>query len=276
MAWYNLRWKIPYIWTLHLAPIPCDPIHRVMTSYGYKAIAISREVGEFLKDGLKVPEKDIIYILSGVDESQLVPASVEEKAKAQEQLGIPPGKVVIALHSRIAPVKNHEAVVEAVSKLTLEERRRLVIVCSGEKCGDYYEKIQKMIEERDISDCFRFCGWVSAREILSSADALMLPSLQEGFPLNCIEAMFMRVPVIRTKTAGYDDMRAYCVGMEDTTSEIVLKHVRRVLSGEYLSKERTERAEAFVHEQCTVKAMAERTAAVYEDVLKRQKRIGVK
>ena len=146
----------------------------------------------------------------------------------------------------------------------------MVIVCSGEQCGDYYEKIQKRIEELRIGDSFRFCGWVTAREILSSADALMLPSLQEGFGLNCIEAMFMRIPVLRTQTAGYHDMRDYCVGMEDASSETVLKYIRRVLLGDALSQERTERAEAFVHEQCTVKVMTEHTVAVYKDVLKKQ------
>ena len=77
MKWYNLHWSIPYIWTLHLAPIPCDPIHRMMTSYGKRAIAISYEVGEFLKDDLKIPQKDIRYVLNGVDEKTLLPVTKE-------------------------------------------------------------------------------------------------------------------------------------------------------------------------------------------------------
>lgn len=89
--------------------------------------------------------------------------------------------------------------------------------------------------------------------------------------MNCIEAMFMRIPVLRTQTSGYHDMRDYCVGMENTSPETALKHIRRVLSGEDLNQERIDRAEAFVHEQCTIKVMTEHTVAVYEDVLKNQK-----
>lgn len=268
MKWYNLRWSIPYVWTLHLAPIPCDPIHRTMTSYGKRAIAISYEVGEFLKDGLKVPEKDISYVLNGVDEKSLCPLNREEKVQLRKQMGIPADKVVVALHSRIDPVKNHEAVVEAVGMLTHQERERLIILCSGEKSGAYYEKIQNRISELGISDCFYFCGWMPTETVLGTADVLILPSLKEGFPLNCIEAMFMRVPVFRTKTSGYQNIKDYCVGMKDATAQTVLEHLREILSGESLDENRTNRAEAFVRKNCTVRAMTENTVAVYDDVLK--------
>ena len=267
MKWYNLRWSIPYVWTLHLAPIPCDPIHRMMTSYGKRAIAISYEVGEFLKDGLKVPKKDIRYVLNGVDEKSLCPLNREEKLQLRKQMGIPADNVVVALHSRIDPVKNHEAVVEAVGMLTPQERERLIILCSGEKSGAYYEKIQNRISELGISDCFYFCGWVKAETIIGVSDALMLPSFKEGFGLNCIEAMFMRVPVFRTKTCGYRDMQDYCVGMEDAVTQTVFEHLRGILSGDSLDENRTNRAEAFVRKNCTVKAMTEHTLAVYKDVL---------
>ena len=96
----------------------------------------------------------------------------------------------------------------------------------------------------------------------------MLPSLKEGFGLNCIEAMFMRVPVFRTKTCGYRVKQDYCVGMEDVTAQTVLEHLRGILSRESLDEDRTNRAEAFVRRNCTVKAMTENTVAVYKDVLR--------
>lgn len=269
MAWYNLRWHMPYLWTLHLAPIPCDPLHRMLTSYGKRAIAISYEVGEFLKDSLKIPEKDIAYVLNGVDETDLCPVKQEEKVQIRNQMGISADKTVIALHSRIDSVKNHEAVVEAVGMLTPQEREGILILCSGEKNGAYYEMIQKRIGELGIGESFHFCGWVTAETILSVADALILPSLKEGFGLNCIEAMFMRVPVFRTKTGGYRDMWDYCIAMDEPSAQIVLKHLRGILSGEALDEDRIDRAEVFVRKECTVKAMTEHTLAVYEDVLRK-------
>ena len=78
----------------------------------------------------------------------------------------------------------------------------------------------------------------------------------------------MRVPVFRTKTCGYRDMQDYCVGMEDVAAQTVLKHLRGILSGEFLDEDRINFAEAFVRKKCTVKAMTEHTVAVYEDVLR--------
>lgn len=268
MKWYNLRWTIPYIWTLHLAPIPYDPIHRIMTSYGKCAIAISYEVGEFLKNAFKVPQKDIRYVLNGVDEKSLYPVNQEEKAQLRKELGIPVDKTVVALHSRIDEVKNHKAVVEAVGMLAAQERERLMVLCSGEKSGAYYEMLQKQIAELGISECFYFCGWMQTETVLGVADALFLPSIKEGFALNCIEAMFMRVPVFRTKTGGYHDMQDYCIAMEEASTKTVLEHLRGILSGESLDEDRINRAEAFVRKNCTVKAMTEHTVAVYKDVLR--------
>lgn len=269
MAFYNLFWEMPYLWTLHLAPIPCGPIHRLMTNYGKKAIAISKEVGDFLQSGLNIPERDIAYVLNGVDESLLVPASQEERVQVRKQMEIADDQIVVALHSRIDSVKNHEAVVEAVGLLTPQERKKLVIVCSGQTVGNYYMMIRNRIDELGIGNCFRFCGWVTARTILSAADILMLPSLKEGFALNCIEAMFMGVPVVRTKTGGYENMKDYCIGMEDPSAQTVCYHLRRLLSGKDLDYDRTERAKSFVQRKCTVKAMAASTVAVYQSVLEK-------
>lgn len=92
MALYNTIWSIPYIWTLHLAPIQCDFIHRMLTSYGSKAIAVSYEVGEFLNKNLRIPKRDIVYVLNGVDESKLKLVTSNEKIKLKKQIGIPDDK----------------------------------------------------------------------------------------------------------------------------------------------------------------------------------------
>ena len=55
-----------------------------------------------------------------------------------------------------------------------------------------------------------FFGWIDdVREILCASDIFVLPSLQEGFAISVIEAMAVKVPIIRTKTAGaFDQIRS--------------------------------------------------------------------
>lgn len=76
-----------------------------------------------------------------------------------------------------------------------------------------------------------FLGWVHAEDILGIAEVLLLPSLAEGYGLNCVEAMFMKVPVIRTKTGGYEDFKDYLIGMEDSQSDTRARYIKNVLNG---------------------------------------------
>ena len=59
-----------------------------------------------------------------------------------------------------------------------------------------------------------FPGFIDGREWLSITDLMVLPSKTEGFPQACVEAFAMGIPVIRTKTGGYEDTKDMCFGVE--------------------------------------------------------------
>lgn len=82
----------------------------------------------------------ITTVLNGVDDSKLVYLSDDEITQKKKELQIPSDAFVFVVHSRICEQKNQLAIVEAVGKLTDEERRTFRIVCSGGKSGEYYEK----------------------------------------------------------------------------------------------------------------------------------------
>lgn len=267
LYWYNLRWCVPYVYTLHLAPIPSDPFHRMLTHYGNRAIAISHEVGSFLNKKLGVPQEKISYVLNGVNEELLQPVTIEEKKQLRRQFNIPENNTVIALHARIAETKNQMSVVKALQVLSEQELANLTIVCSGEKCGDYYNRVCEEIKASALERQFVFCGWVQARDILGCADALLLPSKAEGFPLNCIEAMFMEIPVTRSKTAGYEDMKEYLKGLEDLSPATIAEHIRRIINGTEYESNLVVKAKSFVEKECTIQAMTRNTVSVYQRVM---------
>ena len=261
--------RVPFVYTLHLEGVPFDFFHRKMTFVGEKAIGVSSEVSEFLVKKLRIPAQKVVTVLNGVDESKLLPLSAQEKAVLHQKWDISCGKTVIALHSRIAPVKNHMLVVEAIARLAVEERQRIVVVCSGEKNGEYYEKVCDAIKERELEDIFRFVGWCSPREILGIADLLILPSLIEGFGLNVSEAFFMRVPVARTETAGFRDLK-YCIPISKEDPEDIVGIVRGVLEkGNEQFDERVDEAYQFACETLSCARMAENTLKVYCEVLQK-------
>lgn len=267
MRWYNYIWECPYVYTLHLAPIPSDFAHRLVTSYGDRAIAISKEVGDFLRDRFKVPESKISFVLNGVDESKLTPLTDEEKTRIRQEFGIAANKKVVALHSRITAVKGQMEVAKAVNMLDAKLRKDLVVLCSGEKGGKYYEDFVNYINDNHLEGNFVFCGWKDARSVIGCSDLMMLPSKVEGFGLNCIEAMFLKVPVARSKMGGYLDMAECVYALDDVSPDCIAKCMVELLSNQNKFQSKIYKAALWVHGVCTLSAMTRNTVAVYHKVL---------
>lgn len=267
MGLLNLFGKYPYVYTLHIAPVPSDIIHRLLTFTGYRTIAISNEVKDFLVQKLKVNPERIALVLNGVNERLLMPLSPEEKFKVRKQFGISEDKIVVSIHARISVIKNQISVAHAVASLTEDERRNIIILCSGEIGGPTYNDIINVIKSNGIEDNFVFCGWASAREVIGCSDYTMLPSTSEGFPLNCLEAMFLKVPVLRTKTGGYENMSPYCVGMEEPTVDCIAEHLRKIIEKKLDISYMVNKAEKFAHTDCTISQMTRKTVEVYKDCI---------
>lgn len=267
MRWYNRIWSCPYVYTLHLAPIPADFLHRLVTSCGDQAIAISQEVKSFLKNSFNVSENKISMVLNGVDESQLEVMKTHEKESIKEELGIPKRRKVIALHSRICSVKAQKEVAEAIAMMDESDRQRFVVLCSGEKSGMYYQQLIQYISDKGIEKNFVFCGWKDARTVIGCADLMLLPSFIEGFGLSCVEAMFLRVPVARTRMGGFSDMADYVYAIDEPSPNCIKRCILEFLDKEDLFNAKIQPAYDFVMENCTLQAMTCKTVDVYKKLL---------
>ncbi len=264
MRIYRMFYRIPVVYTLHLADIPADMIHRMFTFVGDRAIGVSSEVSGFLIRDLRIPEEKVVTVLNGVDEKQLLPLSEAEKEEIYEKWDLPHKRTVFALHSRIDAVKNHLLVAEAAAAMPDEYRRRVVFVCSGKKEGEYYDRLVRKISEYGLDDNFRFTGWAATREVIGIADALVLPSVNEGFPLSAAEAFLMKKPVFRTKTAGFSDQK-YCSEIPADDPKKVAKVLTDFMDNG--SRMSVEEAYGFAMDNMTLAGMTEKTVDVYRGVI---------
>lgn len=266
MRLYNLLFKIPVVYTLHLANIPCDFFHRKLTFPGNMAIGVSTEVSRFLIEKLRISSSKVTTVLNGVNDELLLPLSKEEIDECKHKWNIPQENLVIALHSRIDVVKNHLLVVEAINQLSDEEKKKITVICSGQKEGEYYNKVRKTVSLYNLDKVFNFVGWTKTREILGISDFLFLPSTNEGFGLSVAEAFLMRVPVARTITAGFEDLK-YCIpiSMEDPFDIVAI--IREAVSdGMQGYADRINSAYEFAKETLTAEKMAINTVDVYKKV----------
>jgi glycosyltransferase involved in cell wall biosynthesis len=105
---------------------------------------------------------------------------------------LPPGKFLFSIGT-LAPRKNFHVLVELLRRLP---QYRLVL--AGDKSGDYARQIERMVSEAGLESRFLMPGEISEPDrqwLYEHCEALLFPSLTEGFGLPVVEAMACGKPV---------------------------------------------------------------------------------
>ncbi|MEO8662110.1 MAG: glycosyltransferase [Bryobacteraceae bacterium] len=114
--------------------------------------------------------------------------------------------VEIVCVARLAPVKGHRVLIQAMEKLTaagVPVRARLI--------GDGPERkaLEAMVKARGLEGTVKLEGAMNPdriREALAKADIFALPSFDEGIPVSLMEAMAMEIPCISTYVGGIPEL----------------------------------------------------------------------
>lgn len=114
----------------------------------------------------------------------------------------PPGPVLLEV-GRLCDVKGQHELIAALPLLGREDVTVLLVGEDVESGGSYKRLLEEQARERGVEGRVRFLG---SRDdvpaLLAAADALVLPSWIEGFPLVVLEAMAAGVPVVATAVGG--------------------------------------------------------------------------
>lgn len=120
---------VPFVWSNHLDDIPSDFIHRATTFYGKQAVCVSTDLKKFCMNKLRIPEDKISVVWNGIrpesykyDEKYV--ADFREKHRMGDQK-------VIGLFSRMAPIKGHQHLINAISNIPREKLANHVAVFFG-------------------------------------------------------------------------------------------------------------------------------------------------
>lgn len=249
--------KMPYIWANHQTPIPSGFLHRLMTFYGYRAVAEGEEGRKLLIRDLKIPADKVEVINLGVELSGITVAAPAVQEALKQQHGIRPGEKVILLYGRLDRAKGHPHLIEALKDLT---RYPFKLVFPGEN-EPYRKELLRQAEQYGFADRLIFPGFIKGTEWLPFCNLMVLPSQQEGFGIANIECFSLEVPVIRTKTGGYREMHDLCFGMEYgdiARLETLLTHF---FADDPVFRERAEKAR-----QAVGRFSLEKEAAAYYDL----------
>ena len=154
-------------------------------------VCVSRDI---LETGGTERRGGAVLIHNGIERSRAA-AGLESRPLP----GFDPRHFHVGIIGRLAPVKGHRYLVEAVRRLAHLEDLRLHIVGTGPleaACRDQCRDAG--LTERVVFHGFR----TDVEACLRHLHVVAIPSLHEGLPYTLLEAMQLRVPVVASNVGG--------------------------------------------------------------------------
>ncbi len=206
----------------------------------------------------------------GVDPSriQVIQLGVDEGFVPPTEPRVP-GRIM-AMASADAPMKGISTLLEAFAKLRTERDVHLVLVTKPTKGG----RTEQLIDRLGIAEHVEFVNGISDDElvrVMGSAELACVPSLYEGFSLPTAELMACGTPLVVSRAGaipevvGPDGLCATQVTPGDV-GELALA-IEELLDDPARRAAYSEAGRARALERFSWRAVAEKTAAAYEDVV---------
>lgn len=229
---------------------------------------VARRVGKVLTVS-ESSERDIAADF-GVDPSriQVIPLGVDEVFSPPTTPRVP-GRIV-AMASADAPMKGIATLLEAFAKLRTEREVELVLVTRPVPGG----RTERLVDELAIGDSVHFVHGITDQQlvdVMGSAELACVPSLYEGFSLPTAELMACATPLVVSRAGAIPEV----VGPDGECADLVtpgdVGELEQAIAALLDDPERRSRmgaaGRARVLERFSWRAVAEATAAAYEEVI---------
>ena len=179
-------------------------LRRLAARHTDAVVAVSKPLRDVLVHQNGLDPKMVHVIPNGVDVDRFRPGP--RAANLRQRLGITEGRLLIGTVGRLAPVKNHEMLLDAFAQLhACRPDAALVIIGAG--------ALKRVLEERIASHrlgghAFLFGEANDVASLYRELDLFILSSKHEGMPMSMLEAMASGVPVVATRVGGIPDLLA--------------------------------------------------------------------
>lgn len=156
---------------------------------------------DFLTDDISVPDERVVILHNAVADVNELSRSQPEPSLIQETRRS--FHVVVLAH--LSPRKGIGELLQALQQL----HHQGVVVRATLAGGGDLRRYNAEAAMLGISMLCTFTGWIERREasaLLLSADALVLPSFNEGLPMAILEALSAGVPVVSTPVGSIGEV----------------------------------------------------------------------
>lgn len=201
---HDLAWTTPrYRPELH----PGYPWDLLRTDWGAEHVVVSRSRQAELAALMNIPAERIAVVPNGIDAQRLLklePVSLD----LIQRLHLDHADPIMLLPVRLTPRKNIELALRVLAELRLSYPHAALVITGPPGPHNpanrrYFEQLLALRSELGIEAAAHFLaeiqdGYVPDEviaDLYQVADALFLPSREEGFGIPLLEAAFQRVPV---------------------------------------------------------------------------------
>ncbi|MBF0385591.1 MAG: GT4 family glycosyltransferase PelF [Candidatus Omnitrophica bacterium] len=229
-------------------------------------IVPSHSVGQFMMRNYGVSSKSLRYIPRSVDRDYFAARPTPARNES---------KCIISIVGRITPLKGHKFFLRAMVKVirNIPFAKIWIIGESPQKKPGYRKELELLVRHLGIERNVEFLGnRKDIPELLAKTDVLVMSSIEpESFGRVILEGQAVGVPVIATKVGGVVDIidhevNGLLVAPKDV--EAMANQVIRVIKNKDIADTLVRNAKEKIKNNFLLEHMAEKTIAVYEELLK--------
>ncbi len=171
-------------------------------------VTISKFNQELMVKKYGIPSNKISIVHCGIRLNQFTPSKSNNRAN----------QIINLINiGRLVHVKGQKILIEALN-LCKKKGVMFNLRIIGE--GPLHAQLSALTSRFDLTNSVQLVGSQSQEQIikeLDNADAYIMPSLSEGIPVSCMEAMAMELPVIATRITGLSEL------IEDHISGVLIE-----------------------------------------------------
>lgn len=233
-------------------------------------ITISEYSKQDMVRHLNIDPANISVTTLGADPSYFLRIDPVARDAVLKSYGLPPGFFLFI--GTLQPRKNLARALRAHQSLppALRKKHPLVVVGRNGWGVDHLLPELEAMEQRGEGRWLKYLPQSDVLALLQSAQALLFPSLYEGFGLPVVEAFAAQTPVICSNSTSLPEVAGDAALLVDPLDEQdIARGMQELLADPGSTMQRVQRGHQRAHE-FTWAACAEQTLAVYRKVLTRQ------
>lgn len=180
------------------------PIEKFMAKYCDLLITINEEDCALAQKKFSKRTKIAHIHGVGVDENRYHPATPEEQLAMRQAEGLSAEDFVILCTGELNENKNQKTLISAAALLK-DRVPNLKVLLAGN--GPREQELRDQIQAEGLVGIVRLLGYrTDLEKVVPAVDLVVSCSKREGMPLNIIEAMLCKKPVVASHNRGHDEL----------------------------------------------------------------------